>query len=97
MNKYFTNLMNGLFKKEKPKAQCTECLQSLQMLVDGEATKEQESYFKDHLNECTPCYTFFNLEKTVKEVLQNKIQKRPLPPSLIENVKAKIKGCAQAD
>ncbi|MFL5728644.1 MAG: zf-HC2 domain-containing protein [Cytophagaceae bacterium] len=97
MNKYFTNLMNKIFRKEKPKAQCTECLQSLQMLVDGETTKEQESYFRKHLDECVPCYNFYNLEKSVKEVLQNKIEQRPIPPALIESVKARIKSSAQAD
>jgi anti-sigma factor (TIGR02949 family) len=92
MNKYFTDLMSKIFKKEKPKAKCTECLQSLQLLVDGEATKEQENYFKKHLDECTPCYNFYNLEKSVKEVLQNKIEQRPIPPALIESVKAGIKN-----
>jgi anti-sigma factor (TIGR02949 family) len=96
MNKYFTNLMDKIFKKEKPKAQCTECLQSLQLLVDGETTKEQESYFRKHLEECSPCYTFYNLEKSVKEVLQNKIEQRPIPPALIENIKAGIRNQSQA-
>jgi mycothiol system anti-sigma-R factor len=96
MNKYFTNLMNRIFKKERPKAHCTECLQSLQMMVDGETTKEQENYFRKHLDECKPCYTFYNLEKSVKEVLQKKIEQRPTPPALIESVKARIKSEAQA-
>jgi anti-sigma factor (TIGR02949 family) len=87
----FTNWMSRLFRKDKSKSTCKECLESLQLLVDGETTKEQEDYFKRHLNECLPCYDFYNLEKSVKEVLKSKIEKRPVPASLAENIRTKLK------
>jgi anti-sigma factor (TIGR02949 family) len=87
----FTNWMSKLFKKDKSKSTCKECLESLQLLVDGETTKEQEDYFKRHLEECLPCYDFYNIEKSVKEVLKNKIEKRPVPASLAENIRTQLK------
>lgn len=89
MKKNFTNWMGSLFKK--PQATCGECVKSLQMVVDGEATKDQEKYFMTHLEECMPCYNFYELEKSVKLILQNKIEKKLVPPSLAENIRAQLR------
>jgi anti-sigma factor (TIGR02949 family) len=91
MNINFTNWMSKLFRKERSKSTCKECLESLQLFVDGEASQEQENHFKRHLDECLPCYNFYNLEKCVKEALQNKIEQRPVPPSLADKIRTQIK------
>jgi anti-sigma factor (TIGR02949 family) len=83
--------MGSVFKKPHKKATCGECVKSLQMVVDGEATKEQENYFMTHLEECMPCYNFYQLEKSVKLILQNKIQKKSAPPSLAEDIRTKLR------
>ena len=90
MNSTFTTWMSKLLTKKKPQPTCSECLQSLQLLVDGEATIDQEKYFRKHLDECTPCYDFYNLEKCVKEIIQKKIEKKEVPPALLQSIKEKI-------
>ena len=80
-------LKGGDNKKENI---CTECLHSLQLLVDGEASKEQEEYFTSHLDECIPCYNAFNVDKSVKEFIQKKIEKKLVPASLIDKIKSAI-------
>ncbi len=90
MTSTFTSWMSKLFIKKKPQPTCSECLQSLQLLVDGEATADEEQYFRKHIDECVPCYDFYNLEKSVKEVLQKKIEKKEVPPALLKSIKDKI-------
>jgi anti-sigma factor (TIGR02949 family) len=90
MNRNFTNWMGSLFRKPEKKATCCECVKSLQLVVDGEATKEQEQYFMSHLDECLPCYNFYEVEKSVKMILQNKIEKKPCPPHLLDNIREKL-------
>jgi anti-sigma factor (TIGR02949 family) len=82
--------MGTLFKKPSKKATCCDCLKSLQLVVDGEATKEQEDFFMNHLDECIPCYNFYQVEKSVKEVLQNKICKKEAPSHLIHQIRNQI-------
>jgi anti-sigma factor (TIGR02949 family) len=90
MKNNFSNWMGSLFRPKK-KATCCDCIKSLQLVVDGEASKEQESYFMNHLDECLPCYNSFQVEKSVKEVLQSKIEKKPCPPHVIDNIRAKLR------
>lgn len=91
MNKNFTNWMGSLFKKPAAKATCCDCVKSLQLVVDGEATKEQEDYFMSHLDECLPCYNFYEVEKSVKKILQSKIEKKACPPHLADNIREKLR------
>jgi anti-sigma factor (TIGR02949 family) len=83
--------MGSLLKRPKNKATCCDCVQSLQLVVDGEASKEQEEYFMNHLDECIPCYNFYEVEKSVKQILQNKIEKKPCPPHVLENIREKLR------
>lgn len=91
MDKNLTNRAGSLFKKPATKATCCECVKSLQLVVDGEATKEQEEYLMSHLNECLPCYNSYNLEKSVKSLLQIKLEKKCCPPHLIDDIRGKLK------
>jgi anti-sigma factor (TIGR02949 family) len=91
MKSSFSNWMGSLFRRSKKKVTCCDCLESLQLVVDGEATKEQEQYFMDHLDECLPCYNFYQVEKTVKEVLQSKICKKEVPTHLIHQIRNQLK------
>jgi len=91
MKRNFSNWMGSLFKKPVKKATCCDCLESLQLVVDGEATKDQEQYFMNHLDECLPCYNFYQVEKSVKEVLQSKISKKEVPSHLISQIRSQIK------
>ena len=91
MNKNFTNWMGSLFKKPETKATCGECVKSLQLVVDGEATKEQEDYLMNHLHDCLPCYNYYEVEKSVKKLIQSKIEKKCCPDSVIESIREKLK------
>jgi len=46
------------------------CMEMLQSILDGQATKEQKDYFKQHMDGCMPCYKSYNLDMAIKELLQ---------------------------
>lgn len=91
MKTNLSNWMGSLFKKPQQKATCCDCVKSLQLVVDGEASKEQEAYFMNHLDDCMPCYNSYQLEKSVKEILRSKIEKKNCPPHVIENIRTKLR------
>ena len=91
----FTNWLKSTFKrKESSASECKEsakCMEILQLLLDGEADSEQEQYFHSHIEKCMPCYQYYNVEKAIKEILQTKIERKPVPQDLVNNIKLKIK------
>jgi anti-sigma factor (TIGR02949 family) len=74
---------------------CEDCLKILELIVDGEATALQEKQFRDHIEACLPCYESFNLEKSIKKLLQTKLEKKPVPSDLIESIKSRINETAE--
>ena len=76
---------------EKECKESKKCMEILQLLLDGEATNDEEQYYLKHIDCCMPCYEYYNLEKAIKEILQTKVARKPVPQDLVENIKLKIK------
>jgi len=74
---------------------CEECLQILELIVDGEATAMQEKHFQDHIDQCLPCFETFNLERSIKTLLQTKLGQKPVPSDLIASIKSRINETAK--
>lgn len=67
-----------------------ECMQMLQLIVDGEATAEQKEHFmKHHLEECLPCYKNYHLELEIRQLLKSKCSGEA-PQELIDSIKTKV-------
>lgn len=78
---------------DKMKQECQnqrECMEMLQLIVDGEASPEQKEHFlMHHLEECMPCYKNYHLEVALRELLKNKCTGQA-PQELIDSIKAKV-------
>ncbi|MBX2964634.1 MAG: mycothiol system anti-sigma-R factor [Cyclobacteriaceae bacterium] len=66
------------------------CMEMLQLILDGDATPEQQHAFKAHLDECMPCYKEYNLDVTLKVLIKSKCNGKGAPPELIEKIKSQI-------
>lgn len=77
------------FKKEHCSHQA-DCLKMIQLIVDGEATEQQIERLKANLETCRPCIEMYHLEKEIKELLTNRVEKRCCPDKLVATIKAKI-------
>lgn len=66
------------------------CREMLQKILDGDATSEQQQQFKDHMEECMPCYRIYELEMAIKGLLKKKCNGNGAPPDLIEKIKNQI-------
>jgi anti-sigma factor (TIGR02949 family) len=67
-----------------------DCLQMLQLILDGEATAEQKDHFlKVHMEECMPCYKNYQLEVGIRELLKTKCCQEA-PQELVDDIKTKI-------
>ena len=67
-----------------------ECMEMLQLIVDGEASQEQKEHFLlNHLEECMPCYKNYHLEVAIRQLLKNKCTGQA-PQDLVDSIKARV-------
>lgn len=79
-------------KSEKNLCQdCQECLQVLYSVLDGEADREQETFFYGHIQSCPHCLNCYEVDKTIQITIKEKISKKEVPIEIITFIEAKIK------
>lgn len=66
------------------------CMEMLQLILDGEATAEQQTYFKTHMDLCMPCFKSYNLDMSIKELVKSRCCSDHLPSGLVEQIKLRI-------
>lgn len=67
------------------------CLDMLQLILDGEASpEERKNFFEKHLEICMPCYKNYHLEMAIRELLKSKCGNHEAPAELIDNIKKMI-------
>lgn len=67
-----------------------KCMQMIQAVLDGSASEEELQHFKTNMDECLPCIDNYNLEKSIKETLQLKIEKKCCPEKTVASIKASL-------
>ncbi|MBP6385761.1 MAG: hypothetical protein KA313_00255 [Pseudarcicella sp.] len=78
------------------KTQCEhheECMKMIQLILDCQASVEQIQHFKDNMSKCTPCENGYELEKSIKEALNLKLEKKCVPSKLASFIRDSIKNC----
>lgn len=68
----------------------SSCMELLQLILDGDATPEEQQQFKTHLDECMPCFQSYSVDLTVRTLLKSKCSGNGAPPELIEKIKIQI-------
>lgn len=66
------------------------CMEMLQLILDGEATSEQQHYFKSHMDKCMPCFKTYSLDMSIKELVRSRCCGDQVPPGLVEQIKMQI-------
>ncbi len=59
-------------------------------ILDNEASKDEEIYLMEHLEQCSCCLKEYELEKQVRTLLKKKLEEKPVPTGLASSIKAKI-------
>jgi len=71
-------------------AKCTEYLDLIDLVLDGEAQRSQEVYLKRHLKMCLKCLERYNLDQELKKLIQLKLASKEVPTGLADAIKTKI-------
>lgn len=82
------NQLDNPFKSESGKK--ATCLEMLQVIIDGDATADQEKYFKQHMDECMPCYKSYQLDMTIRALIKTKCGGGAVPDDLVNRIKSQM-------
>ncbi|MEQ9306717.1 MAG: anti-sigma factor [Marinoscillum sp.] len=78
---------------EKGSNGCVEfkkCLEILHLLLDNEATPNQEDYLNAHIEKCMYCFEQYEVEKQIRELLRTKLANQTVPPDLAQAIRVKV-------
>ena len=66
------------------------CMEMLQLILDGEATVEQQDYFRSHMDKCLPCFKSYDLNMSIKVLVKTRCCGDPVPQGLVDQIKMQI-------
>ena len=67
-----------------------KCYEILKLMIDSQATGEQEQYFNEHIESCIYCFKQYNLEKELKIMIQKQSDRQTVPTDLINTIRTAI-------
>lgn len=76
-----------------PDCRCSEfdkCFKVLNLMLDDEASPEQEEYFFRHIAKCTTCFNHYSVEMKIRELLRTRLKKKIIPSEMILEIRNKI-------
>jgi len=82
-----------VYQKESADGQETECEKVaylLDLIVDGEASSDEQTYFNHHIEECVSCFESHQKQKLLKGLVSGHLRRVIVPESLAITIKAKI-------
>lgn len=62
----------------------------LNLILDNEATPDQEKFFKVHVQNCMVCFSHYNIEKQLRELIKTKVNHRPISNDLASQIRDRI-------
>lgn len=67
-----------------------KCIEILHLLLDNEASLDEEDYLRKHLESCLPCLKNYEVETQIRNILRTKLEKKEVPADLLNAIKSKI-------
>ena len=60
------------------------------MMLDNEASEDEEVFFKSHIEKCMVCFAHYNVERQIRLLLKTKLNKHQVPVALANEIRNKI-------
>lgn len=86
--------LNQVSEKQWASPDCEKIVSLLDMIVDGEATQDDKTYFFTHVETCKECFSEHEKHQRLKDVLKDSIARKAVPSNLLTSIKTVIKATA---
>ena len=92
--KTITTENNTVSAKADATPDCEKIVSLLDMIIDGEATEEDKTYFFTHVETCHSCFGAHQKHEQLKKVLRDNIKRKIVPTNLLSSIQSVIKATA---
>jgi anti-sigma factor (TIGR02949 family) len=69
---------------------CSSVIQRVNLALDGELTQTEMQNFLGELNRCDHCLKTYNIEKSFKDFLISKLDRKMMPQDARQSIREKI-------
>lgn len=66
------------------------CMDMMQLVLDGEASPEQIDFFRNHVQQCTTCANNYSVDATIQHLVKSTCCGGQPPQELIEKIRAQL-------
>lgn len=74
--------------------ECEKVVNLLDSIIDGEASSDEQTFFKTHIEECVSCFESHQKQKLMKSIISGHLKRVLVPASLASSIKARIQQTA---
>ena len=67
-----------------------ECLRILSLVLDDEATPEEEVIFKQYLENCMPYFEIYHIDRAIRELIRKNCSDKKLSEDVKNEIRSKI-------
>ena len=75
---------------QKSKHKCEDTLKKVMLALDDEMSSEDEKKFLAELNSCSHCLEKYNIEKSFKSYLCDKIKRHTVSQKIVAQIRTRI-------
>ena len=75
---------------------CDTTLKKVMLALDDEMTEDEEKMFLAELNSCSYCLEKYNIEKSFKSYLCEKIKRHVVSPKIVDQIRDRIRNSPDA-
>jgi anti-sigma factor (TIGR02949 family) len=68
-----------------------KCIHVVNLIIDGEADKDEEAFFYKHIRDCLHCAQYYKLEQSIRETIRKKLEVKEAPEELIVELRKMVK------
>ena len=94
MESKFTEAAHQKLSEDGHESECDKIAYLLDLMIDGEASTDEQSYFNTHIEECIPCFESHQKQKLLKGLVSGHLKRVIVPESLALSIKARIQETA---
>lgn len=90
-----TNTQNDDFVSGAPgETECGKVMEILDKMIEGYASYEEETFFGDHAEDCSPCFEDLERQRLFIQFLNTTVPNKGVPGTLIDTIKSRIQKTA---
>jgi mycothiol system anti-sigma-R factor len=77
-------------ESKNPTNDSCNCMDMVQLVLDGEASQEEIIFFNDHLRQCKTCANNYSVDATIQHLIKSTCCGSQPPEDLVNKIRSRL-------